>query len=153
MSIQSAGIRNWQRAGLFIAALASGLIFGLGMAISGMTNTSRVQGFLDITGQWDPTLIFVMAGGIVVTFLGYKYILQTPSPMFAASFSVPGRKDIDKPLVIGATIFGIGWGLVGYCPGPALAGLSYGYWVTSIFVATMITGLLLAPVFSKLLQR
>ena len=138
-----------QNTGKSIAALVSGLVFGVGMAISGMTNTERVQGFLDLFGQWDPTLAFVMGGGLLVTFIGYKFVLKNPAPLFADTFSIPTKTDIDKPLWIGAILFGIGWGLVGYCPGPALAGLSYGYTATLVFVPTMIIGLLLAKPLGK----
>jgi len=133
-----------------LASLASGIVFGLGMAISGMTNTDRVQGFLDLAGAWDPTLAFVMAGGMIVTFIGYKFILKNPAPLLADMFHVPTKTDIDKPLLIGAVLFGAGWGLVGYCPGPAVAGLSYGYTATLIFVPTMIVGMLLAKPLGKM---
>ena len=136
-----------------LASLASGIVFGLGMAISGMTNTDRVQGFLDLAGAWDPTLAFVMAGGMLVTFIGYKFILKNPAPLLADMFHVPTKTDIDKPLLIGAVLFGAGWGLVGYCPGPAIAGISYGYTATLTFVAFMITGLLLAKPLSKVFER
>ncbi|MBQ0720188.1 MAG: YeeE/YedE family protein [Gammaproteobacteria bacterium] len=132
-----------------MASLASGIVFGLGMAISGMTNTQRVQGFLDLAGAWDPTLAFVMAGGMFVTFIGYKFILKNPAPLFDDTFHLPTRTDIDKPLIIGAVLFGAGWGLVGYCPGPAIAGLSYGYTTTLIFVPVMILGMLLAKPLAK----
>ena len=135
-----------------IAALASGIVFGIGMAVSGMTNTERVQGFLDLAGAWDPTLAFVMAGGMIVTFIGYKFILKNPAPLFSDVFHIPTRRDIDKPLIIGGVLFGAGWGLVGYCPGPALAGISYGYTATLIFVPTMIIGLLLAKPLGKLMS-
>lgn len=131
------------------ASLVSGIVFGLGMAISGMTNTERVQGFLDLAGTWDPTLAFVMAGGMLVTFIGYKFILKNPAPLFDDTFHLPTRTDIDKPLIIGALLFGTGWGLVGYCPGPAIAGLSYGYTPTLIFVPMMIVGMLLAKPLAK----
>lgn len=133
-----------------LASLASGIVFGLGMAISGMTNTERVQGFLDLAGAWDPTLAFVMAGGMMVTFIGYKFILKNPAPLLADMFHVPTKTEIDKPLLIGAVLFGAGWGLVGYCPGPAVAGISYGYTATLVFVPTMIIGLLLAKPLAKL---
>ena len=133
-----------------MASLASGIVFGLGMAISGMTNTERVQGFLDLAGAWDPTLAFVMAGGMCVTFIGYKFILKKPAPLFSDVFHLPTRTDIDKPLIIGAILFGAGWGLVGYCPGPAIAGLSYGYTATLIFVPTLIVGMLLAKPLGKI---
>ena len=133
-----------------IASLSAGIVFGLGMAVSGMTNTQRVQGFLDLAGAWDPTLAFVMAGGMLVTFIGYKFVLKNPAPVFADAFHLPTKTDIDKPLLIGAILFGAGWGLVGYCPGPAIAGLSYGYTATLIFVPAMILGLLLAKPLSKI---
>lgn len=130
--------------GKHLTALISGIIFGLGMAISGMTNTTRVLGFLDLFGAWDPTLAFVMGGGLLVTTIGYRLVLRNPKPRFADRFSLPTRTDIDARLLGGAAIFGVGWGLVGYCPGPALAGLSYGYAQTLAFVPGMIVGLLLA---------
>ncbi|HBD12777.1 MAG TPA: transporter [Porticoccaceae bacterium] len=126
------------------ASLLAGIIFGVGMAVSGMTNTQRVQGFLDLAGQWDPTLAFVMGGGLVVAFIGYKFILKNPAPLFAETFALPTKTDIDKPLLFGAVLFGIGWGLVGYCPGPAIAGLSYGYSATLLFIPMMLLGLLAA---------
>lgn len=141
---------NGQKTGKLLSSLISGIVFGLGMALSGMTNTERVQGFLDLFGQWDPTLAFVMGGGLIVAFIGYKFVLKNPAPLFADSFSLPTKTVIDKPLWIGAILFGIGWGLVGYCPGPAVAGLSYGYTATLIFVPTMIVGLLLARPLGKL---
>lgn len=127
-----------------LSALLSGLLFGAGLAISGMTNTARVQGFLDLFGAWDPTLAFVMGSGLLVTTLGYRLVFRNPKPLFADRFSLPTRADIDARLLGGAAIFGVGWGLVGYCPGPALAGLSYGYPQTLAFVPAMIAGLLLA---------
>lgn len=142
---------NKQKLGNLASALASGLVFGMGMAISGMTNTERVQGFLDLTGQWDPTLAFVMGAGLLVTFIGYTFILKNPAPLFADTFSIPTRRDIDKALIFGAVLFGVGWGLVGYCPGPAIAGLSYGYSATLLFVPMMIIGLLLAKPLAKFL--
>ena len=130
--------------GRLLTALISGIVFGIGMAISGMTNTKRVQGFLDFFGAWDPTLAFVMGGGLLVTTIGYRLILRRPAPLFAEKFSLPTKTAIDKPLLLGAAIFGIGWGLVGYCPGPALAGLTYGYAPTLTFIPAMIVGLLIA---------
>ncbi|MEZ0148820.1 MAG: DUF6691 family protein [Candidatus Reddybacter sp.] len=138
-----------QRLGQQLSALASGLVFGIGMAISGMTNTERVQGFLDLAGAWDPTLAFVMGGGLIVTFIGYKFVLKNPSPIFGDTFHLPTKTGIDKALLIGAVIFGAGWGLVGYCPGPAIAGLSNVYPTTLLFVPTMLAGLFLARVIGK----
>lgn len=137
--------KTWQQ----LSALVSGLIFGIGMAISGMTNTERVQGFLDLAGAWDPTLAFVMGGGLIVTFIGYKFVLKNPAPLFSDTFHLPTKTDIDKTLLIGAVLFGAGWGLVGYCPGPAIAGLSYAYPTTLLFVATMLIGLFLARITSR----
>jgi len=108
-----------------------------------------VQGFLDLAGAWDPTLAFVMGGGLIVTFIGYKFVLKKPAPLFADTFYLPTKTDIDKTLLIGAVLFGAGWGLVGYCPGPAIAGLSYAYPTTLLFVPTMLVGLFLARVIGK----
>lgn len=127
-----------------LSALIAGIIFGIGMAVSGMTNTARVQGFLDIFGAWDPTLAFVMGAGLVVAAIGYRLAFRRTAPLFADAFSLPTRTDLDARLIGGAVIFGVGWGLVGYCPGPALAGLAYGYPQTLAFVPAMIAGLLLA---------
>ena len=137
--------------GNLVAALASGIVFGLGLAISGMTDTQRVQDFLDVAGQWDATLAFVMGSGLLTTFIGYRLVLKRPAPVFAEVFSLPTKTAIDKPLWIGAALFGIGWGLVGYCPGPAIAGLSYGYTPTLIFIPAMIVGLTLARPLGKAL--
>jgi hypothetical protein len=138
--------------GGLITALVSGIVVGMGLGISGMNDTERVLGFLDLTGNWDPTLAFVMGSGLVVAFLGFKFVLNRPAPLFADAFSIPGKTDIDKPLVIGAILFGTGWGLVGYCPGPAIAGLSYGYSAPLIFVTTMVVGLLLARPLARLIS-
>jgi len=127
-----------------LSALIAGVIFGTGMAVSGMTNTARVQSFLDVFGAWDATLAFVMGAGLVVTSIGYRLVFRRAAPLFAEVFSLPTRTDVDARLLLGAAIFGIGWGLVGYCPGPALAGLTYGYPQTLAFVPAMIAGLLLA---------
>lgn len=132
-----------------LAALCAGLIFGLGLTISQMINPSKVLGFLDITGNWDPSLIFVMGGALITTFIGYKFVLKSPKPMLADRFRLPTRKDIDGRLVGGAALFGIGWGLIGLCPGPALAGLALGGLQSWTFVVAMIAGVGL----SKLLER
>ena len=139
--------------GVLLTALTSGTIVGLGLAISGMNNTQRVLGFLDLAGDWDPTLAFVMGSGLVVAFIGFRFVLKSPAPLFADAFSIPTRTDIDKALVIGAILFGVGWALVGYCPGPAIAGLSYGYIAPLLFVTTMISGLLLARPIAGLISE
>ena len=136
-----------------VASLISGVIFGLGMAISGMTNTEKVQGFLDLAGDWDPTLAFVMVGGILVTFIGYPIIFRKDTPLFSDLFHLPTKKEINKPLLIGASLFGIGWGLVGYCPGPVIAGISYGYSSTFVFIAAMLAGMFITKPIEQLFNR
>ncbi len=106
-----------------ITALVCGLIFGIGLSLSQMINPNKVQGFLDITGNWDPSLAFVMIGALAVTFITFKWVLKRPTPLLDEDFYVTKNKQVDKPLLFGATIFGIGWGLSGYCPGPSIAGL------------------------------
>ncbi len=124
----------------WFAALASGAIFGLGLAISGMTDPRVVQGFLDISGKFDPTLIFVMGGAVVVTTVAFRFVLRRPGPLFDSKFQLPTNKQVDRKLVIGAGIFGIGWGLAGYCPGPVLVNLAAGFHEAFYFVPAMIVG-------------
>ena len=125
-----------------ISALICGFLFGLGLAISEMVNPSKVLGFLDVTGNWDPSLIFVMAAGLAVTLLSFRFILKQPKPLFEHEFHLPSQgKTIDRQLMTGATIFGIGWGLVGYCPGPAIASLAYGQTESVVFLVAMMAGL------------
>ena len=124
-------------AGNFIA----GLIFGLGLLISGMANPAKVQNFLDLAGTFDPSLILVMFGAVVVTFIGYRFVLRRPTPLAAERFLVPTLKDIDGRLVIGAGLFGIGWGLSGFCPGPAITSLPLLARGTLIFLLAMVVGI------------
>src|SRR5262249_31776560 len=107
-----------------IAGFGCGLIFGVGLLVSGMTQPDKVLGFLDIFGRWDPTLAFVMAGALAVTATGYAFARQQVRPTLASAHLWPTRRDIDRPLVTGSVLFGIGWGLVGLCPGPALENLA-----------------------------
>ena len=123
-----------------IAAFASGALFGLGLAISGMTDRLVVLGFLDLTGDFNPQLAFVLAGAVAVTTLAFRYVLRMPRPLLAADFRVPGEKRVDWQLLAGAAIFGIGWGLIGFCPGPALVGLAGGLRDAMIFVPAMLAG-------------
>ncbi|MDQ4126699.1 MAG: YeeE/YedE family protein [Actinomycetota bacterium] len=126
-----------------LAALACGLVFGLGLAVSGMMNPAKVIGFLDVAGDWDPTLIFVMGGALLVTLPAYRAILARQRPILYERFSLPTKKAIDAPLIGGAAMFGVGWGLVGFCPGPAVAALGTGLAPVFWFVAAMVGGMAL----------
>ena len=118
-----------------------GLIFGIGLSVSGMVDPVRVLGFLDVTGVWDPTLAFVMAGALLVTAVGYSWVLKRPAPLAASRFELPTRTDVDVSLIAGATLFGAGWGLAGYCPGPALAAVTLGGTPTWVFLVGMLSGM------------
>ena len=117
-----------------------GVVFGVGLALGGMTNPAKVLGFLDAAGAWDPTLAFVMAGALAVTACGFALARRRERPWLSAGFALPTRKDLDAPLVAGAALFGVGWGLVGLCPGPALANLARGSVEIWVFVAAMAAG-------------
>lgn len=124
-----------------IAALVSGTVFGFGLALSGMLNPARVQGFLDIFGVWDPSLAFVLGGAVMVTFIGVRIMYRLDKPAFDETFQVPTKERIDAPLVIGSALFGLGWGIGGYCPGPAVASLAVGHTESFLFVAAMLIGM------------
>lgn len=124
-----------------VTAAVCGLLFGIGLAASGMVNPAKVQGFLDLFGNWDPSLAFVMGGAVAVTAIGYPLVTKRPAPVCTAEFHIPGKKNIDANLIIGSGIFGIGWGLVGFCPGPAFSSLSLGLTSSWIFVAAMLAGM------------
>lgn len=123
-----------------LAALFCGIVFGLGLAISEMINPARVIGFLDITGQWDLTLALVMGSALVFTVIGFPLITKKAHPILAEKFTLPTKKTLDTPLLMGAVLFGIGWGLAGLCPGPAIAGLASLNSDIFLFVAAMIAG-------------
>jgi uncharacterized protein len=125
-----------------IASFVCGLIFGLGLLISGMTQPAIVLGFLDVFGRWDPTLVFVMAGALAVSAAGFALARQRTRPLFAASHLWPTRTDIDRPLVVGSMLFGIGWGLAGLCPGPALENLASLSPKVIVFVIAMGAGMI-----------
>ena len=108
---------------MIITALSAGAIFGAGLALAGMLNPAKVVGFLDIFGMWDPSLGLVMAGGILVNATGHYFVMKRHRPMFDTRFELPTSNNIDRPLLIGSAIFGIGWGLAGYCSGPVVASL------------------------------
>lgn len=124
-----------------LTAYGIGLLFGLGLAIAQMTNPAKVLNFLDITGQWDPSLAFVMGGALVVTAIGYRLVLKRRAPLLAEAFQLPQARAIDFKLLGGATLFGIGWGLVGLCPGPVLAVLATGVQDVLILGAAMLVAM------------
>ena len=123
-----------------LIALLSGILFGAGLALSQMTNPDKVINFLDIAGNWDPSLLFVMVGALTVTLLSFKKILKRPAPLFGKQFYFASKAAIDKPLIIGAAIFGMGWGMSGYCPGPSVAGLGLGNTEAVVMVCTIYLG-------------
>lgn len=124
------------------ATLLSGLVFGFGLSLSGMLDPARVRAFLDITGNWNPSLAFVLGGAVLVSALGVLLTRRLTRPLFDETFHLPDNQLIDRRLIAGAAIFGVGWGLVGLCPGPALASLSLGLPATMLFVAAMVVGML-----------
>jgi uncharacterized protein len=119
----------------------SGLLFAIGLGISGMTNPDKVTNFLNVTGDWDPSLLLVMTGAASTYFIGHILILQREKPLVGDGFQLPTRRDIDRPLVVGAALFGFGWGLVGFCPGPALVAVVTGNESVIIFLLAMIVGM------------
>ena len=124
-----------------LVIITSGILFGLGVSVSEMVNPARVLGFLNILGPWDPTLIFVMAGALTVAVPGFQYARLMHKPFLAVSFSMPGKKDLDKKLILGAVIFGLGWGLAGICPGPSLVALNSLDIKVVWFVLSMLVGI------------
>lgn len=129
--------------------VVAGLIFGLGLLISGLANPAKVQNFLDLAGSFDPSLIFVMGGALVVTFAGYRFVLRRQRPLLADRFFLSTLKDVDARLAVGASLFGIGWGLSGFCPGPAIVSLPLLAKGTLIFVPCMLTGIALARLITQ----
>lgn len=127
-----------------IMGYIAGLIFGLGLAVSGMTDPARVLGFLDIAGAWDPTLAFVLGGAVITTFIGYRWVLKRRKPLYSKAFQLPTRQDLDGKLIGGSALFGIGWGLSGYCPGPAFASIGGLTLPLAALLVAMIAGWFLA---------
>jgi uncharacterized protein len=125
-----------------------GVVFGSGIAVSGMANPAKVLNFFDIAGTWDPSLAFVMAGALAVTFAGYRLVLPRRGPLFDVRFHLPTAKLIDKRLVAGAAIFGLGWGIAGFCPGGALPALGVFHPEVWLFVAAMVAGMMITRVFA-----
>lgn len=126
-----------------------GLIFGIGIAISGMANPAKVINFFDIAGIWDPSLAFVMGGALIVTFVGYTYVLKRPSPVLGGTFLLPTKRDLDARLLGGSAAFGVGWGIAGFCPGGALPALGTGVTDVFVFVGAMLAGIGAAKVLQK----
>lgn len=132
-----------------VATYLIGLIFGVGISISGMANPAKVINFFDVAGTWDPSLIFVMGGALVTTAIGYKLVFGRETPLMEGTFSLPTARNIDVRLVGGSAAFGIGWGLSGFCPGGALPALGTGRWEVFVFTAALIAGIALAKFFQS----
>ena len=135
------------------AAFAAGLVFGLGLLLSGMTDPGKVVGFLDVAGSWDPSLAFVMGGAILVGFFAFALARRRTRSFFGAAMHLPHRRDIDRRLVAGAAVFGIGWGLAGFCPGPALVASGAGYGKAALFVAAMLGGMIVYTLAERIRLR
>ena len=135
-----------------LVSLISGALFGAGLHISGMTDTTRVRGFLDIAGAWDPTLAFVMGGAILPMLVAWR-LTRARVPLTGGAFPAQPKQTITRPLVIGSILFGVGWGLVGLCPGPAIASLSYGGWQGAVFLVAMLAGMWAVPPLRRALDR
>lgn len=128
---------------LIFSAFAAGLLFGVGLIVSQMVNPAKILAFLDLTGSWDPSLAFVMIGAIAASGTGYLFAKRRRAPILQAKLEIPTRRDFDTRLMGGAALFGIGWGLLGLCPGPAVAILSIGLWQGFVFFASMLVGMAL----------
>ena len=124
-----------------------GVLFGVGLIISGMSNPQKILGFLDLAGTWDPSLIFVMAGAVIVGLGGFYVVSKRTEAFFGGALHIPQRRDISKPLIIGSLIFGAGWGIAGFCPGPAIVALGAGHLKALVFVLAMLAGMALCDRF------
>ena len=128
---------------LACAAFAAGLLFALGLGLGGMTQPARVIGFLDVAGRWDPTLALVMAAALAVYAPLYRLVVRRRAPLLGERFEIPTRRDLDPALLLGAAVFGVGWGLAGFCPGPAIVSLASGRLGPLVFTAAMLAGMAL----------
>jgi len=137
----------------FAINLVLGLVFGIGLVVSGMADPAKVLNFLDVFGTWDPSLAFVMGGAVIVAFVGYRLVFRRGRPLLDDIFHLPTREDVDGRLLIGASIFGAGWGLSGFCPGPALTALGLAQPGTLVFLPVMFVGLWVARIITALLSR
>jgi len=133
-----------------VTAFLAGLLFGGGLILSGMSNPAKVLALLDVTGAWDPSLLFVMLGAILVAALAFRFARTRVRPLFGTHIRIPGPGRVDPPLVLGSITFGVGWGLVGYCPGPALTALAVGGRSTLLFVAAMVAGMAIFEVAERI---
>lgn len=123
-----------------VFSLLTGIVFGIGIALSGMMDPAKVLNFFDIAGSWDPSLAFVMGGALLVTFIGYRMVWKRTSPLFEARFQIPSSTEIDAKLIGGSALFGLGWGIAGFCPGAAIPALGTGRWEVLLFLASVIAG-------------
>ena len=127
-----------------LVAFVAGSLFGIGLLLSGMTDTSKVQGWLDLFGNWDPTLAFVMGGAMIPMFIAWKFT-EGRKPIYAENFPARNQSKVDRDLILGSVLFGVGWGLAGLCPGPAIASLGFGGAQSALFVLSMLVGMWLTP--------
>lgn len=132
-----------------LSSLICGILFGVGLAASGMTDTAKIIGFLNLFGNWDPDLLFVMGSAVLTTVISFRFVLKRKAPLFKDVFSLPSSTVIDVKILLGAVLFGIGWGLYGYCPGPAIAAIVYLQPVTFVFLITMLFGMFVGNGLSK----
>jgi len=134
---------------LVLASLISGLVFGLGLIVSGMANPAKVLGFLDLAGPWDPSLALVMAGAVAVGVVGFAVARHRTTSFLGAAMKLPTARNVDRRLVLGSVMFGIGWGIAGFCPGPGLVALGMGERKAAVFVAAMLAGMVLFALFER----
>jgi uncharacterized protein len=136
-----------------LTAFLAGLVFGVGLLVSGMTDPGKVIGFLDVAGAWDPSLAFVMGGAVLVGFFAFRLAGKRAKTFFGGVLHLPHNRDIDKRLVGGSVVFGVGWGLAGFCPGPALVSFGSGQAKAAIFVAAMLAGMLIYTAADRLIHE
>jgi len=132
-----------------LSALLAGLVFGIGLIVSGMSNPAKVLGFLDLAGNWDPSLAFVMVGAIGAGYFAFRYARQCPAPVLGGDMRLPTARTVDRRLVLGSVAFGVGWGLAGFCPGPALVALGAGYVKALVFALAMVAGMAIFEVIER----
>jgi uncharacterized membrane protein YedE/YeeE len=136
-----------------VSAFATGLIFGIGLIVSGMTDPSKIIGFLDVTGSWDPSLAFVMGGAVAIGFIAFRFARRCKSAFLGGAIELPTGRRIDRRLVIGSLAFGIGWGIAGYCPGPAVVSIGMAQGKAIVFALAMVAGMALFQVIERLRGR